>query len=202
MLRFLFWVWGLFMTTLIVRLRIIGKENVPIEGGVILASNHESWLDPQAIYQFCPRRVYPVAARWLFSIWGLNWILRAISCVPTGNASKEVLQVLNEGKAILIFPEGGCEPRGEILPVHAVHKGVAVFALKTGMPVIPIYIKGTYEILPPCRIIPKLFRTIELTFGKPIYFKRMDEEKIPDDILFSVTAKIMGEIKRIAEESS
>ena len=187
----------LFMFKVLYRVRVKGAENVPREGMLILASNHASFLDSMVIFHTSPRRFHAVAAKWLFDIWWIAWALRATSCVPTNGSSKGAISVLNNNEAIFIFPEGRCEPDGKILPY--VHKGVAVFALKTGAPVVPIYVKGTFNAWPIGQFFPKFFRALEVCYGRPVYFEKVEPDVIPQDALESVTAKIMSEVKALSQ---
>jgi 1-acyl-sn-glycerol-3-phosphate acyltransferase len=188
---------GIFVFNFFYRVRVKGIENMPLKGRVILAANHASFLDPMVIFHICPRRFHAVVGKWLLHIWWLSWVFKVTSCVPTNGSSKGALAALDNEEAVLIFPEGHCEPEGKVLPVHRVHKGVAVFALKTGAPVIPIFIKGTFEAWPVWQFLPRFFKRLEVCFGLPFYFDKIDLEVIPQDTLIQVTNKIMEEIRRL-----
>jgi 1-acyl-sn-glycerol-3-phosphate acyltransferase len=176
-----------------------GLENIPKTGPVILAANHASYLDPQIVYYFVKRRVYTIALDWLFDIWWLGWAIKLLDAIPTHGAVDGAVAHLNRGDMIVIFPEGGCHcscnKKGEI-QLSRPHKGVAVLALKSGAPVIPIGIKGTLEAWPTKNILPRFFKKIEISFGKPLSFERYEgEDIIPEDILQSALSRVMAGIQ-------
>ncbi len=185
---------GSFIFNFLYSVKVKGRENVPLKGRVILAASHASFLDPMVIFHTSPRRSRPVAAKWLTHIWWLGWVFRAAGCVPTNGSSKGALAALNNEEAILIFPEGRCQPDGNMLPAR---KGVAVFALKTGSPVVPICVLGTFASWPVGNFCPKFFKRIVVCFGSPLFFDKVNSEIVPEDMLMQVTNKIMEEIKKL-----
>lgn len=187
---------AIFVFNVLYQTKLSGFTNIPKKGKVILVANHCSFLDPMVIFHSSPRRFYAVASKWLFNIWWLGYALRLLSCVPTNGSSKGAVSILNNEGAILIFPEGKCcDP--DSYTASVAHTGVAVFALKTGSPVIPIYVNGTYAAWPSSNLLPKFFKRIEVCFGQPLYFEKIDRDIVPQDTLREVTAKIMNEISRL-----
>ncbi|MBU4477798.1 MAG: 1-acyl-sn-glycerol-3-phosphate acyltransferase, partial [Candidatus Omnitrophica bacterium] len=147
------------------------------------------------IFHISPRRVRSVVAKRVMNIWWLGWVLKGTGCVPTNGSSKSTLAVLDNEEEVLIFPEGRCEIKpGNMLPAHT---GVAVFALKTGAPVVPVYVKGTFEAWPIGNIFPRFFKRLEARFGPAILFEKVNMEVIPRDTLSQATDKIMEEIKKL-----
>lgn len=184
---------GMFVFNVLYQLKVTGLTNIPKEGKVILVANHSSFLDPMVVFYAFPGRFYAVAGKRLFDIWWLGCLLRLLPCVPTNGSSRGAVSLLNKGEAILIFPEGKCcNPQSGMS--SAAHKGVAVLALKTGSPVIPVYINGTGNAWPPANLLPKFFKKLEVYFGRPLYFEKMDSDILPQDALRAGTAKIMNEI--------
>ena len=181
------------------KVKVSGVGHIPIQGAVIIAANHHSFLDPQLIWHFSPRLIYPIAAKWLFKVWWVSWILKGVGCIPINGSSHGAVAALKEGKAVLIFPEGRCTPFGQVSPTYKVHKGVAVMALKTGAPVIPTYIGGTYEAWPVGKLLPRLFKTLTVSFGEPISFNVTSADIISDEILYYTTNRIMSAISNIGE---
>ncbi|MCX5667103.1 MAG: lysophospholipid acyltransferase family protein [Candidatus Omnitrophica bacterium] len=172
-----------------------GLENMPMTGKAILASNHSSYLDSVMLFYVTPRPFYAIAADFLFKIWWLGWGLRLTDCIGARDSVAGALAKLNEGNMILIFPEGECKKCREV-EVGRAHKGVAVFALKTGAPVIPIGIKGTFEAWPTSRILPRRSQRIEISVGRPFYLERYEKEgKVPDEILMRNLDKVTRAIK-------
>lgn len=177
--------------TLVGRWKIEGKENMPPGGGVIVASNHVSYLDPVVVGCTFDRRVSYLAKEELFKIPVLAWIIRQLGAFPVKRGSgdrgaiRESLKLLNEGHAFGIFPEGTRSKTGEL---QEGKPGAAMLAVKAKVPVLPIGLKGTRK----CR-------NIRVRVGKPMYFPELWDEKVSKETLDEITAKIMAEIARLME---
>lgn len=187
---------------------IKGLDNLPKKGGFVLASNHCSYLDPIVIpilflKQF-KRKVHYLAKKELFEPWILNKVLKAAEIIPidrTGKdkgALKEALKALKDGEIISLFPEGGRSRTGRIQKGKT---GVARLALWAKVPVIPIGIKGSYDIWPAHKKIFKLKKGIELNIGKPMYFDKYYHKQITKKLLTDVTRKIMKEVARLSNQT-
>ena len=183
-----------FLFGLLFRVEAEGLENLPKEGSAILAPNHSSYLDSMAVYHLCPRLIYPLTAKWLFDFWWLGWILRLCNCVPTNGSSQGAVALLKKNGIVLIFPEGRCRNPVDIIKNPEPHRGVAVLALKTGAPVIPIGIQGTYEAWPTKNILPHLFRKFKVRIGLPLKFEKCEKSIIPEDLLKETLRVIMSSI--------
>lgn len=131
-------------------LYVQGEENVPASGPVLLVSNHVSYLDPVSIGDACPRRVVFMAKAQLFDNRFLGFLLRGVDSFPVKRgeadraAFKNTLAMLEEGRVVCIFPEG-TRHQGEDL--GEAELGAALFAIKTGCPVVPVYVNGTNRML-------------------------------------------------------
>jgi 1-acyl-sn-glycerol-3-phosphate acyltransferase len=154
-------------------IREVGAENVPHTGGVIVAPNHLSWADPPAVACTCRhRRVLAMAKEELWKNRLFGWVIGQIGAFPVrrGEADPEAIkfavQVLNEGECLLMFPEGTRSDGRRMLPIT---RGVAMLARKTGVPVVPIGIVGTSEVMPPDRA-PKRKREVIVAYGKPFTY--------------------------------
>lgn len=201
-------------------LEVVGAENVPLEGGCIVAANHQSWLDAQVLAVASPRRLYFVAKS-EFREWPvLRHVLELADCtyIRRGGDDKglEILaEEIRSGKAIAIFPEGtipGEEdiPRWEVEPDTGLLRGktgAVRLALMTGAPVVPCGISGTGKAFPPemyprLQILPPIPRAVPITvkFGKPIFFERADGEPKRED-LASMTKRLMLAISELVDHS-
>ena len=165
-------------------LKIHGKKNIPKHGAFILASNHLSYADPNIVGGCLARRLSYMAKESLFRNKFFGFILTQVGAFPvkreTGDigAIKEALKRLKLGCPLLLFPEG---------TTMSTHKqnypGVAFIAAKSGVPVVPVYVKGSDQVLPLGR---KFFRRrpVSVTFGKSqIYSKESSYQEIADRIM-------------------
>jgi len=164
------------------RLTVTGKEKIPKDRAVIVASNHASYLDPPAVgYAFHPGRLKFVAWEKLFRVPIFGAYLRAMGSVPVSqdnkNSSaallKHVIGFLEQGESVFICPEGHRTEDGTLQPLEG---GVAIMSLKTGAPVVPTWVGGTFRALAPHMKFPRP-RKIYVVFGDPIY-----PSEIPQDL--------------------
>jgi len=155
---------------LICRLEIKGREKVPMEGPVIIAANHLSWLDPPAIGLALPRPISYIARANLFDNPFLGWLLRHLYVIPVERGSgdlaavKAAIRTLRAGMAFGIFPEGTRSRNGKLQPFKT---GTAAIAIRTGAPVLPVAVIGSDKIWPPGGKI-HLGGRLKIVFGNPI----------------------------------
>ena len=163
------------------------KENLPKKGGVIIASNHISYLDPLAIGCASPRVIDFMARDSLFSIPVLGGWMRAVGAFGVKrnsadiSAMKEAIYRLQHGRVLTLFPEGTRQI--SVLVSTKVEPGVGFLAAKSGAVVIPAFVSGTEKALPKGA---KFFRfsRIRVKFGAPIKIdKDKPYEEIAQDIL-------------------
>src|SRR5215204_4262975 len=156
------------------RLRRLGREHIP-EGGVILASNHRSFLDPFAIGCCLRRPIYFVAKQELFKNPLLGWVLNCLGAFPIkrGAADEESvatsLALLERGEAVVIFPEGTRIRTGSLAPPK---RGVGRLALQSGSPVVPIAVTNSERARRGWRIKPV---KVHIRFGPPVTFPRVED---------------------------
>ena len=171
------------------RIKVIGKENFPKEGGVLLCTNHIDNLDPPVVGITCPRPVHFMAKEELFEAPLLKSILPRVNAFPVKRgmsdrkAFRNALSILKDGNVVGLFPEGTRSPTGELQKGLA---GAGFFALKGEAVVMPCAIIGPY----------KPFKRLKVVYGKPIDMAKYREERASTE---EVTEVIMAEIGKLIE---
>jgi 1-acyl-sn-glycerol-3-phosphate acyltransferase len=184
-----------------------GIENLPEEGGAILASNHLSFSDSFFLPMMVERRITFLAKGDYFTGRGLKGKLTAgffksINQVPVdrsgGRASEAALnkgvEILNRGDLLGIYPEGTRSPDGRL---YRGKTGIARMALEAGVPVIPVAMINTFEIQPPGQIVPNIMR-VGIRIGKPLDFSRYAGMEHDRFVLRSITDEIMYELMQLS----
>ncbi len=187
--------------TIIFRPWAEGTGNVPREGPAILASNHLSFSDHFFGPLPLPRKVTFLAKAEYFTGRGLKGLVsraffHGVGQIPvdrSGGAASERalntgLRVLSEGKLLGIYPEGTRTPDGRL---YRGKTGVARLALESGAPVIPCAMVGTFELMPPGRLMPRLRFRPGVKYGKPLDFSRYAGLESDRLVLRAVTDEIM-----------
>lgn len=160
---------------------------VPATGGLLVAANHASYLDIPLLGCGMKRRAWYLGRSDLFPIPVVNAVLRSLGWIPLrlGRFDREAfgkaIELIRQGKVVVIFPEGGRSRDGRLRPPKA---GIGVIVAKTGCPVVPAYLKGTFDVLPMGAWWPKR-RPVTVRFGTPIHFAQGNQsEKKPESKQF------------------
>ncbi|MBU4333041.1 MAG: 1-acyl-sn-glycerol-3-phosphate acyltransferase, partial [Candidatus Omnitrophica bacterium] len=176
-------------------LKVYGQKNIPSKGAFIFASNHRSHLDPILIPICCTRRISFLAKDSLFKNKFFGWYLKQLEAFPIKRESsdigaiKEIMRRLKRNLPILMFPEGTRVREGEESEVQA---GIGLIAVKSGLPVIPIYVSGTDKVFPPgSRTVKRLPALVR--FGEPLNFSKSD---LP---YLKIAQKIMDTVEDLAK---
>ena len=186
---------------------IRGIENIPKQGPFILAPNHCSYIEHLMIgsilVPYLNRKLHFIAKKEHFesitqSTWHSLW-KKYITYIPIDRSRGEkaieaALSYAKKGAIIIIYPEGTRSLTGKLQKGKT---GVARLALWSKAPVIPLGIKGTFEILPKGKKIPRL-KKASFSFGKPMYFNRYYGKRFTQKMLRGVTSHIMKEIARLS----
>jgi 1-acyl-sn-glycerol-3-phosphate acyltransferase len=170
------WVIG-FIFRVLWRPWVVGRENIPHTGPVILASNHLSFIDSVVIPLMVPRRVRFLAKAEYFDGGGLRggataFFFRMVDAVPVRRENQRdavasldlALQVLRDGLAFGIYPEGTRSRDGRL---YRGRTGVGWLAMASGAPIVPVTLIGTDRIQPIGKRMPRIHR-VQVVFGEPI----------------------------------
>lgn len=177
------------------RLRVIGVENIPQDGAIVVASNHLSLLDPPVIGVAATRKICFMAKQELF-VPVLGTIYKILGAFPVKRggadraAIKHGIDILEEGGALAIFPEGTRSKDGSLGPLES---GALMMAGKTRAIIVPTVVNGT-DISRCGRLWPK----VTVAFGKPIYFD--NQERVTKDVLQAKTEVLAEAIKALQKE--
>ncbi len=158
--------------------RVYNSERVPLEGPVILASNHESYVDPPLVGAGIKRGINYLAREDLFRFPVIGWVLRNWNAVPVdrygGGARglKAILERLLAGGAIILFPEGTRSRDGQL---QSARSGIGLTVIKSGAPVVPVRVFGTFEAFGRHMRFPRPRRII-VKYGQPMLFKELRNE--------------------------
>ncbi|WP_417899993.1 lysophospholipid acyltransferase family protein [Bacillus haimaensis] len=173
------------------RIKVVGGENIPKEGPVLLCSNHIDNLDPPVVGITSPRTVHFMAKEEVFRVPILKTLLPKLHAFPVkrGMSDREALRtaikVLKEGHLLGLFPEGTRSKTGELQKGLA---GAGFFALRSEAVVVPCAIIGPY----------KAFQPLKVVYGKPIDFTEYRKEKVSAE---EATLIIMNSIKDLLEKN-
>ena len=176
--------------------RVIGAENMIEDGPCIIAANHCSFFDPPLVGVACKRAIHYLARKSLLEWPVLGPIFPDLNVIPVErkNADRSALmgaiRVVRNGGAVLIFPEGTRSPDGHIQPAQP---GVGMIVAKTGAPVVPVRISGSFDAFPRGTLMPRL-TPVTVSIGSPIHFESFATEdrsiysKTSDRIIDAVAA--------------
>jgi len=149
------------------RLKVYGRERVPLDGGLVIACNHFSWLDPAALGYACPRTIHYMAKVEAHRVPGLGPFIRSFGCFPVrrGESDREAVRtmraVVRDGLALGLFVEGTRQLSG--VP-GLVQPGAAMVALQESVPIVPAAVHGSQTWR------PGNFHPVSIAWGEPMSF--------------------------------
>ena len=158
---------------LMFRLESVGSENIPERGPVLVVANHSSVLDPPLVGGASGRQLTYLAKAELFEIPLFSALIHALNARPIRregadpSALRTARRALDEGGALLVFPEGTRGEEGDIRPAKP---GAGLLAVSSGAAVVPVYISGSGRAWPRGRRLPRPAK-VTVTFGKPLRFE-------------------------------
>jgi 1-acyl-sn-glycerol-3-phosphate acyltransferase len=174
--------------------KVYGRENLIEDGAAILASNHQSYLDPPCIGMACRNDIYYLARNTLYQRPLIGPLLKRLNTVPVdrdrGDVSsiKTIIRLLRSGHRVIIFPEGTRSSDGQLQPARA---GLGMIIAKTLAPVVPVRVFGSFEALP--RVGGLKLRPVSVVVGKPMRFSE-DALKGDRDVYQKLSDQVMEKI--------
>ena len=162
------------------RMKVHTPCTLPATGPAILVSNHISGVDPALIQSVSPKRLIAwMMAKEYYDMASLRWFYKALECIPVERSGRDLaatrmaLRTLEDGRILGVFPEGRIAKSGEVLPFQG---GVALMAIKSDAPVIPVFLEGTMRNME----MVEAFLTpaqVEVAWGPPVEFDRADSSR-------------------------
>lgn len=181
------------------RVKRVGLDNFPKKGPLILAANHISYMDPLLIGLASPRPIVWMMLESIYEKPVINSICRRTSCIPVKRDSRDLqalkraIGVVKTGVVLGMFPEGRMSRDGELQRHFG--EGTAMIGLKTGTPILPVAIEGSFQSFPAGGRLPKPGR-ITVRYGPLLNLPRV-EGKLEREILNRVTIKLREEIENL-----
>ena len=178
------------------RVKAEGRENIPKDEGYGLAANHISAWDPISLALTCPDELNFMAKKELFKFKPFAWLLKILNAFPIDRSGSDVkaiktaLGLLKSAKPLLIFPEGTRLKEKDQTDDDA-KDGMIMLAHRSKVPVVPAAIVGNY----------KIFSTVHVKFGKPIYLDEYYGCKLDSDTMHKISNEVLSEIRKIREET-
>ncbi|TCL70965.1 1-acyl-sn-glycerol-3-phosphate acyltransferase [Hydrogenispora ethanolica] len=197
MLYLIFKTFFLYLLKILSRMEVIGAENIPTSGPVILVSNHISNWDPLVVGSASPRQVRFIAKEELFKIPVIKQLLKAWGAMPVkrGRGDREViaksLEVLREQNVLGIFIEGK-RNKGNREQMLKPQPGAAMLALKSNAPVVPMLVTNTHHIY--------RLGKVRVYIGKALQF-HPEPERDKKELYAETSQRIVGAIESLRQQS-
>ncbi len=201
------WFWaGYYLTVALAktffRFRVQNRANRILKGPVIVAMNHESYLDPPLAGIASGREMYFLARDTLLDTPVFGWLLPRLNVIPVDqdgtdrSALKALIRILKKGHGTVVFPEGARTTDGQLQPAQP---GLGFVIAKTLAPVLPMRIFGAHEAMPRGGGYLRL-RRITIVIGKPIYFTAADLEPPTRERYRRLSERVMRAIAELKLE--
>ena len=174
--------------------RVTGRENVPREGAFIACANHVSAIDPIFVGISLPRKMYFMAKIELFRNKLIGALLHGIGVYPIKRGEADIrsvktsLRLLGSGSVLGLFPEGTRNKTSEVVA----EPGIAMLAIKSKTPVLPIAIISNY----------KFFKRTKVIIGKPIELTEYHGRKLFNEDYLKISLGIMNKINELKRDAA
>ena len=170
--------------TIFARIRVHGVEHVRPGRSYVYMANHSSLIDTPAWFAYLPYQFKIMAKKELFYVPFMGWHLWTSGNFPvdrgdarkTAKSLRGVIDGLKAGKSLAVFPEGTRTPDGALQDFKP---GTFKIAMKAGVPIVPVTIRGTFALLPKTTLAPRPGR-VDVFIGEPIDTREYDERHVPE----------------------
>ncbi|HEX4204149.1 MAG TPA: lysophospholipid acyltransferase family protein [Ktedonobacteraceae bacterium] len=169
---------AIFVLSIAARVHLRTRYHIPRHGPYIVASNHLSWTDIPLVPMYMPGKVVYMAKEEAFTS-KIGWLVRFLGAFPVkrGEGDRQALRAADEqlkrGKVLVIFPEG---TRSKTHTLGKAHAGLAMIALRAGVPVLPVAIWGSEQ------VFKKFGAEVTISYGKPLVLKSKGPKITREDI--------------------
>jgi 1-acyl-sn-glycerol-3-phosphate acyltransferase len=183
------------------RIECSGTEHVPRTGPLLVVANHASNLDPLALAYGIRRPLHFLAARGLFRIPPVAYVLRQWGALPVAPGGLDIaavrtcVTILRTGGALAIFPEGTRSRDGRLQPFQS---GPARMAILARAPVLPAGILGTFEALPPGALFPKPVK-LRVRYGRPFELAEYYNRRLTAEDVATATARLRDAVATLLD---
>ena len=182
--------------------KVVGHENLDLDGPALIASNHVSYLDPPFIGAAFDEDIYFLARKSLMRFAWSEWLLNRWQCIPVDrdkpdpSTIKAIFRRLKEGRKVIVFPEGTRSLTGAL---QGGEPGVGMMIAKSGVPVIPVRIFGAFEAMPRDKKLPQPSR-ITVSVGKPWLYSPEDFKDAGQERYQLISDEVMRRIGELPED--
>lgn len=187
-----------FIFKTVFRWNVLGQQNIPQQGGVVVAANHISLWDPPVLGTAVVRPFHFMAKEELFRNPLLRWLIVKLNAFPVKrgmadrNAIRSAIEILQSGGVLGVFPEGTRSKDGKL---GKAEPGVAMIAMKAGVPIVPAAVIGTNRFGAAEGMLPQF----TIRFGKPII---PPQGKADKETLEQLTQQMMHAIEELLAEGA
>lgn len=186
------------------RVRLVGKENLPHDGGFILAPSHRSMMDIPFAAVVTTRRIRFMGKKSVFAVPVVGTIFRWLGGFPVARdgtdrkAVRDSVEMLRAGEVLCVYPEGTRQRGPKIQPLQP---GAAYLALRGGVPVIPVGMAGTEEIMRTSKDPFPRFGRVDLVVGAPIVPEELAGSLVPRDRVDALSARLADEMQHVLDDA-
>jgi 1-acyl-sn-glycerol-3-phosphate acyltransferase len=186
------------------RVRVRGRENLPATGGYVLAPSHRSMMDIPFAAWISKRPLRYMGKASLFKIPVLGAFFRTLGGFEVARdgtdrkALRDSMQMLQNGEILLVYPEG---TRQNGPKIHALQPGAAYLALRAGVPILPVGIAGTEEIMRDHESHVPRFKHVAMVVGEPIVGERRESGIVPREQVDALSARLKDALQATFDEA-